>query len=153
MHRNIANVLPPTDLSSLSVIEYAVVYLKVSHIVVCGHTSCGGVAAALGNKRLGKIDTWLAPLRQLRLQHADELKAAAEKGGDAEAGKLLVELNVRQGVASVRQNADVIAGKEERGLMVHGMVYDLGCGELRRVVNAGEDEAEAKRRNEAFACL
>ncbi|KAI9659710.1 MAG: hypothetical protein M1831_003608 [Alyxoria varia] len=134
VHRNIANCLPPTDLSSLSVIEYAVVYLEVQHIIVCGHTGCGGVAAALGNKRLGKIDTWLMPLRQLRMQHSTEL----DKLSEPERGAKLVELNVQQGVETVRQNPDVIQAAKERGLEVHGLVFDLESGVLKRL-ETGEE--------------
>ena len=47
VHRNIANMVSNLDLSSMSVINYAVVYLNVKHIVVCGHYYCGGVKAAM----------------------------------------------------------------------------------------------------------
>jgi carbonic anhydrase len=126
VHRNIANILTPTDLSSLSCIEYAVVYLKVKHIILCGHTSCGGVAAALDNKRLGTIDTWLMPLRQVRMENSAELEGL----GPADRARKLVELNVHQGVAVLKSNPNVIDAMKERGLDVHGMVYDLAKGEL-----------------------
>lgn len=147
VHRNIANVIPVTDLSSLAVVEYAVVYLKVQHIVVCGHTGCGGVAAALGNKRLGKIDTWLQPLRQLRLQNAEKL----ENLDDTEKGKTLVELNVKQGVETLRQNADVIDATKSRGLQVHGMVFDLSSGELQSI-ETDEAASHTEKRAATFAC-
>lgn len=127
VHRNIANVLHRGDLSSLSVVEYAVVHLKVKHIVVCGHTSCGGVAAALGNTKLGILDAWLAPLRELRHEHNHLLSTLDAK----EAALKLVDLNVLAGVETLRHNAAVVDAIAERGLTIHGLVYDVGSGHLK----------------------
>ena len=145
VHRNIANVVSPTDLSSLSVIQYAVEYLKVKHVVVCGHTSCGGVAAALGNKKLGLIDTWLSPLRALRQDHLKLLESLPS----TEAGLKLVELNVRAGVKVVEENPVVIDAMTGRGLKVHGLIYDVGSGELKEL-DVQEDEETARNRDKAF---
>ena len=148
-HRNIANVLPPTDINSQSVIAYAVEHLKVKHVVLCGHTSCGGAAAALGNNVIGgPLDLWLQPLRKLRetlsaqgdWKHADDKKKAL----------MLVEANVKQGVETLKQNPFVISAVNERGLQVHGVVYDITCGELKEVDCA--DHGHAKElRDGAFA--
>lgn len=145
-HRNIANVITATDLSSMAVIEYAVVYLKVQHIIICGHTSCGGVAAALGNKRLGKIDAWLMPLRQIRLQNKTALAACKD---DTERGLKMVDFNVQQSVDVVKQNPDVIEAAKERGLTVHGVVYDLASGQLN-VLDCADKEEIVAARHEAF---
>ncbi|KAL6717603.1 hypothetical protein ACLMJK_005518 [Lecanora helva] len=146
-HRNIANILPANDLNSLSVIAYAVEHLHVKHVVVCGHTSCGGCAAALGNDKLGVIDTWIAPLRKLRAQHAQEWDRRGL--GEKEKALALVEANVRAGVQTLRENPDVIEGMQSAGLQVHGCVYDLGKGEVREL-DCREDEGGAKSRMEAF---
>ncbi|RMZ84050.1 hypothetical protein DV737_g1356, partial [Chaetothyriales sp. CBS 132003] len=144
-HRNIANILTPTDLNSLSVIQYAVQYLKVKHIIVCGHTSCGGIAAALGNKKLGLIDTWLMPLRTLRRENLNLLESLNEK----ERGLKLVELNVRASVRVLLENPTVIDAIAERELDVHGLIFDVGTGELREL-DIGEDESVIKTRSVAF---
>ena len=129
MHRNIANVITATDLSATAVIEYAVNALKVKHVILCGHTGCGGCKASLGNDKVGKIDTWLMPLRQLRAKHAAELE-----GLEWEARwKRFSELNIMQGVEVLRSNPDVMAAVKERGLTVHGVIYDLGTGLLREL--------------------
>lgn len=139
VHRNIANILTPTDLSSLSVIEYAVVYLKVKHIIVCGHTSCGGVAAALDNKKLGTIDTWLMPLRKVRMDHAKTLEGMQ----GAEKARKMVDFNVQASVEVLKSNPNVIEAMKERGLTVQGLVYDLAKGELVPVEH--QDEKEESR--------
>lgn len=148
VHRNIANILPSTDLNSQSVIAYAVHHLKVQHVVVCGHTSCGGAAAALGNNKLGMIDAWLTPLRKLRAVN----KAQWDEQGLSDKDQLLklVEANVRAGVQTLKENAEVIDAMRERGLDVHGLVYDIGCGELREI-DCEEDEQEGQKREDAFA--
>jgi carbonic anhydrase len=144
-HRNIANILVNTDINSLSVIQFAVQYLKVKHIIVCGHTSCGGIAAALGNKKLGLIDTWLMPLRTLRQENLELLNTLDEK----EQGLKLVELNVRAGVKCLLANPVVIDAMDERGLDVHGLIYDVGTGEMREI-ELGESEDVIKSRVTAF---
>ena len=145
VHRNIANILHSADINSGSVIEFAVKYLKVKHIIVCGHTSCGGVNAALGNARLGMIDTWLLPLRQLRMKHAEELEALTP----AQRTFRLSQLNVAQSMDVLRQNSVVIDAIKERELKVHGLIYNVGTGELT-TLETKDDEKEVQARIEAF---
>ncbi|KAL8863181.1 MAG: hypothetical protein Q9178_000556 [Gyalolechia marmorata] len=148
VHRNIANVITPHDLSSQSVIYYAVNYLKVQHVVVAGHTSCGGVAAALGNGVVGgTMDAWLMPVRELRSKLLDE--GAFEGKDDKAKAVSLVEANVKRGVEVVRRNPEVLKAMEERGVKVHGVVYDVGTGELREL-ETGEGEEGLKKRLENF---
>ncbi|KAL9036178.1 MAG: hypothetical protein Q9180_004446 [Flavoplaca navasiana] len=148
VHRNIANVITPHDMSSQSVIYYAVNYLKVQHVVVAGHTSCGGVAAALGNNVVGgTMDAWLMPVRELRAQLVES--GGFEGKGDKERAVMLVEANVMRGVDVVRRNPEVLRAMRERGVDVHGVVYDVGTGELREL-EVGEGEEGVRKRMENF---
>ncbi|KAL1959328.1 hypothetical protein VTO42DRAFT_2515 [Malbranchea cinnamomea] len=129
VHRNIANIIQYNDLNSVAVIEYAVNYLKVKHIIVCGHTSCGGIAAALSNKKLGLLDTWLMPLRHLRERNLKLLESLSAKDAQAK----LAEINVHNGLRVLKENSSVLDAIQERGLKLHGVIFDVGTGMLREL--------------------
>lgn len=148
VHRNIANILHSGDLSSQAVVAYAVGALKVKHVVVCGHTKCGGVAAALGNQSLGLLDAWLAPLKSLRAQ----LEGAMEGMDEGARARCLVEANVMAGVDLLRQNGTVIQAMKERGLQVHGCVYNVATGQVERL-DATEDETAVLKRERVFGLV
>lgn len=65
VQRNVANLVHPTDLNVLSVVEFAVGALGVLQIIVCGHYGCGGVRAAMDGESHGIIDHWLQPIRDV----------------------------------------------------------------------------------------
>ncbi|KAK5118792.1 hypothetical protein LTR62_000001 [Meristemomyces frigidus] len=145
-HRNIANIIGPTDLSLLAVIEFSVVHLKVSHIVVCGHTSCGGVAGCLANAKLGgPLDIWLQPLRALREIHFEEMEKLDHKEKDLFLGMK----NVQSSVDVVRRIPTVIDAVRGRGLEIHGVMYHLDSGVLREV-QVSEHEKAAHLREATF---
>src|ERR671928_1693677 len=52
VHRNVANVVVHGDLNCLSVMQFAIDLLGVEHIIVCGHSNCGGVRSALEDRRI-----------------------------------------------------------------------------------------------------
>src|SRR6185369_8084042 len=90
VHRNVANVVVHTDFNCLSVMQYAVDVLKVSHIIVCGHHRCGGVKAAMEGAQLGLIDNWLRHVQDVMDEHEDTLSTLDE---DNERLDRLCELN------------------------------------------------------------
>jgi carbonic anhydrase len=141
-HRNIANIINATDISLLSIVQFAVFHLKVKHIVVCGHTSCGGVAASLANAKLDILDVWLQPLRALREKFADDLEGLDEK----DRATFLAKKNVLAGVEALKRMPTVIDAMRERGLDIHGVLYHLDNGELEEVEEGSEDEKISTKR-------
>lgn len=127
VHRNIANMVPNTDLSAMSVITYAVSHLKVSHIVVCGHYYCGGVKAAMQSADLGLLNPWLRNIRDVYRMHHQELDAIED---EEQKYKRLVELNVQEQCVNVLKTPDVQRAFKERSLTVHGWVFDIRSGKL-----------------------
>lgn len=125
VHRNIANVIVPTDLNCLSVLQFAVQVLEVSDVIIVGHYGCGGIAAALEDADHGLIDNWLEHIKDVRRRHADELESLE---GEARQDRL-VELNVMTGVDRVCATTIVKkAWRQGQNLTVHGWVYSLKDG-------------------------
>jgi carbonic anhydrase len=130
VHRNIANVVVHTDLNCLSVMQFAVELLKVSHIIVCGHYGCSGVNAALHRDRIGLADNWLQHVQDVRHKHERRLECVS---GDGVARcDRLCELNVVEQVRNVCRTT-VVRDAWLRGqpLAVHGWIYGLKDGLLR----------------------
>lgn len=127
VHRNIANMVNNLDLSSASVINYAVKHLEVKHVIVCGHYYCGGVKAAMDSVDLGILNPWLRNIRDVYRIHHDELDAIAD---EEEKYKRLVELNVQEQCVNVLKTAEVQLAARKRGLKVHGWVFDIHNGKL-----------------------
>lgn len=128
VHRNVANLLVHSDLNALSVIQYAVDVLGVHHIIVVGHSQCGGVRAALLGLRAGLVDNWLRHVQDIRDAHRDFLQSLpASDRLDA-----LVELNVLEQARNVCQTTIVTdAWQRGQSVVVHGWVYGLHNGLLK----------------------
>ncbi|ROS00323.1 carbonic anhydrase [Sinobacterium caligoides] len=129
VHRNVANVVTHTDLNCLSVIQYAVEYLKVEHIAVVGHYGCGGVAASMEDNELGLIDNWLRNIKDIYHRNLDEVSAAGSKQDQI---NRMCELNVIEQVGHVCHTTIVQnAWKRGQKLEVHGWIYGLSDGMLK----------------------
>jgi carbonic anhydrase len=127
VHRNIANVVPNTDISAMSVINYAVQHLKVQHIVLCGHYGCGGVKAAMQPQDLGVLNPWLRNIRDVYRLHREELNAIADEESRY---NRLVELNVQEQCVNVLKAPEVQIAYHARKLTVHGWVFDMSTGKI-----------------------
>lgn len=129
VHRNIANLVPNTDLNSQSVIQFAVGTLHVEHVVVCGHYGCCGIKAAMQPADLGLLNPWLRNIRDVYRMHAAELNSIEDQTART---NRLVELNVTEQCRNVLKMAVVqrrfLAGGTP---LVHGWVYDLHDGLLK----------------------
>jgi len=140
VHRNIANMVVHTDMNMLSVLDYAVNVLEVSHVIVCGHYGCGGVRAAMMNKQIGLIDNWIRHIKDVYRMHNDELDAIADM---KERENRFVELNVMEqvydlGKTSIIQNA----WQKRGGPYVHGWVYDVANGVIKDLKVSMNDDSD-----------
>lgn len=128
VHRNIANMVVHTDTNLLSVLEYAVKYLGVKHIIVCGHYGCGGVKAAMTNTYHGFVDNWLRNIKDVYHQNREELDAIED---EVQRVNRLTELNVIEQVRNLAKTTIVQQAWSERQLHLHGWVYGLNDGMVK----------------------
>ncbi|HET7795950.1 MAG TPA: carbonate dehydratase [Rhizobacter sp.] len=128
VHRNVANVVVHSDLNCLSVIQFAADMLKVKHIIIVGHSNCGGVAAALRDTRVGLADNWIRHVQDVRNRHQAWLDTVDE----SQRVNALVELNVVEQALNACQTTVVQdAWQRKQELVVHGWVYGLHNGLLQ----------------------
>lgn len=129
VHRNVANLVQPADMNCLAVLQYAIEYLKVKHVIVTGHYGCGGVRAAMQPQQLGLIDHWLRPIRDVYAKNETELKDVVD---EYKRLNLLCEMNVREQVANLAKTT-IVQNAWHRGqdLSLHGWVYGISNGLIR----------------------
>lgn len=126
VHRNIANMVIHSDMNMLSVLDYAVNVLKVSHVIVCGHYGCGGVKAAMGNQSIGLIDNWIRHIKDIYRLHENYLNSIEDEN---ERFNKFVEINVQEQVFDLAKTSIVqSAWRNGQDLTLHGWVYGLNSG-------------------------
>lgn len=140
VHRNIANMVIHTDMSMLSVVDYAVNILDVKHIIVCGHYGCGGVVAAMSNKQFGLIDNWLRHIKDVYNCHEKELSSIIDENQRL---NRFVELNVIQQVLHVSKTSIIQnSWQKKQRPAIHGWVYNLSTGLIKNlnVTMSGQED-------------
>ena len=145
VHRNVANVVVHSDLNCLSVMQFATDLLKVKHIIIVGHSGCGGVRAALEDLRIGLADNWTRHVQDVRNRHRAWLETVPE----ARRVDALCELNVVEQALNACQTT-VVQDAWQRGqnLSVHAWVYGLHDGQVR---DLGLDMTGSADLNERYA--
>jgi len=148
VHRNIANLVIHTDSNLLSVLEYAVKFLKVKHIIVCGHYGCGGIKAAMSNAFHGYVDNWLRNIKDVYYKNETDLLEITDL---EERTNRLTELNVVEQVRNLAKTAIVQEAWTERSLHLHGWVYGMNSSGLVKdlaVIHGSEDDIDSIYRYE-----
>lgn len=128
VHRNVSNIVNPIDLNVASVIQYAIINLKVKHIIVCGHYGCGGIKATMEEEGIGKNSPWLQIIKDIHRIHKAELERIKD---DVKRYDRLVELNVIEQAENVLEMdcVQALKGTSEYP-QIHGWVFDMRTGKI-----------------------
>ncbi|MBO1323658.1 carbonic anhydrase [Acetobacter sp. TBRC 12305] len=133
--RNIGNLVPAYGemLGGVSsAVEYAIMGLGVSTIIVCGHSDCGAMKALMdpeknGLDKMPTVRTWLRNAEAARATVMQNLRA--EDAGPATV-RSLAEQNVLLQLSHLRTHPAVAAGLAGGTLFLQGWFYDIGTGEI-----------------------
>jgi carbonic anhydrase len=131
IHRNVANQVSLTDMNFLSVLEYAVTVLKVKYVIICGHYGCGGVVAAYEGNASGIVEHWLMPVRDLYLEHQEEIDRLPTK---SERIDRLCEMNVYRQTENVCRTA-VMRNAFASGQypQLHSWIFEMNSGLIKEL--------------------
>lgn len=143
VHRNVGNLVIHTDMNCLSVIQYAVDFLKIKHIIVCGHYGCGGIKTALDHNSHGIIDNWLLHIKDIFNRKNFEFKNCSNK---KDIINRLCELNIIEQAINVG-NTTVIQEAWTRGqaISIHGWIYDISDGLLKKLITGINSQEKLNR--------
>ncbi|WP_455819290.1 carbonic anhydrase [Pseudomonas cerasi] len=130
--RNAGNIVPsfgPEPGGVSATIEYAVVALGVSDIVICGHSNCGAMKAIATCQCLDPM-----PAVSHWLHYSDAAKAVVEKktyATEEEKVNAMVQENVIAQLNNIKTHPSVAVGLRNNALRLHGWVYDIESGVIK----------------------
>lgn len=126
VYRNVGNQVVPGDPGALAVLEFAVEVLKVEHVIVCGHSNCGAVHAAVTHSAPELTARWIAPITKLAQDRHEELSSTSD---DDERAEMLGHWNVHQQLRNVALTSVMrqafASGKYP---LLHGWYFQISNG-------------------------
>jgi carbonic anhydrase len=134
IQRNIGNIVPIHDWNFATVLEYAVVHLKVQDVVVCGHSNCGAIRALDLESTDAYIPLWLNNAREAQSRVDAKIKKPETAPEKEERYRLIEQENVRLQIEHLSMYPLMKTAVHEKRVEVHGLYYDLATGALTRVV-------------------
>ncbi len=134
MHRNIGNMAPANDWSLATVLEYGIKHLKISHIVICGHSDCGAIKA-LDKDLSGDvyIPNWLNHAVEAKRRVDGKIRKPSNEKEAAERSRMIEQENVRLQLEHLRAYPIVRDAIARKQIQVHGVYYDLATGVLSKI--------------------
>jgi carbonic anhydrase len=143
--RNVANLVPPYETGGKfhgvsTAIEFAVLNLRVKHLIVMGHSGCGGVKAALDQSAAIQteakfISRWMSMLDEARLR----VVSAHQMAPQADKQRLLEQEGIKTSIKNLRTFPFITEAEDKGRLSLHGAYFDIATGTLS-VLNHSRNE-------------
>jgi len=143
IHRNIANLVPSyspdeENHGTSAAIEYAIKELKVKHLIILGHKDCGGIKyghhmhSNSANPNYEFINKWVSII----------LPAFNKIQKDISVQKQITQLeeeSIKVSIENLFNFPFVKTAIEDNSLLIHGLIHDIGSGNLKYLSPVTED--------------
>ena len=133
IQRNIGNIVPIHDWNFATVLEYAVVHLKVKDVVICGHSNCGAIRALDKESTDSYIPLWLNNAREAKTRVDSKIRPPKTVLEKEERYRMIEQENVRLQIEHLFTYPLLKKAVDEKKVDVHGLYYDLATGELKKI--------------------
>jgi len=133
IQRNIGNIVPIHDWNFATVLEYAVMHLKVEDVVICGHSNCGAIRALDKESTDSYIPLWLNNAREAKERVDRKITPPTTILEKDERYRLIEQENVRLQIEHLYTYPLLKKAVDEKRVQVHGLYYDLANGELSKI--------------------
>jgi len=134
IQRNIGNIVPIHDWNFATVLEYAVVHLKVEDVVICGHSNCGAIRALDKESTDSYIPLWLNNAREAKERIDKKISPPSTVLEKDERYRLIEQENVRLQIEHLYTYPLLKKAVVEKQVQIHGLYYNLENGELSKIV-------------------
>ncbi|MFA5293917.1 MAG: carbonic anhydrase [Methanoregulaceae archaeon] len=134
VQRNIGNIVPIHDWNFATVLEYAVAHLKVTDIVVCGHSDCGAMKALDKESHDSYIPLWLNNARDAKTIVDAKISPPQTPDEKRERSRQIETENIRIQIDHLKTYPLVKSALENQKITIHGLYYDLYTGKLSKVI-------------------
>ncbi|MDD1678868.1 MAG: carbonic anhydrase [Methanomicrobiales archaeon] len=133
VQRNIGNIIPVHDWNVATVLEYAINHLKVTDIVICGHSDCGAMKALDKESTDVYIPLWLSNAQEAKTRVDTKIPPGDVPERAKERKRMLEQENVRLQLEHLRKYPLVKNAIKEGKISLHGLYYNLEDGSLTRL--------------------
>jgi carbonic anhydrase len=133
VQRNIGNIVPVHDWNFATVLEYAVAHLKVTDIVICGHSDCGAIKALDAESSDAYIPLWLNEAREVKEMVDSRIKPPTTPEERMERSRQIETGNIRLQIGHLKTYPIVKKALEAGKVRITGLYYDLETGVLSKV--------------------
>ena len=129
VHRNIGNQVKLDDCNCLSAVDFSIKQLNIKDIIICGHSNCGAMYAAIDKVNIESVCNWIDPISKFYLDNIDKLYFDKTKNKYDN----LSILNIKQQVLNIKK---YLKDKNflDLGLNIYGLYYNLETGLLEKII-------------------